>query len=327
MNAFKVKYGLTTVLFLLCIFFARGASGDKKYDFVVDPSGNGDFRTVQEAINAVPDFRENETKIFIKNGKYKEKLVLPASKTNVTFIGESMTYTVLTYDDYASKKNIFGEEMETTASSSFFVFADDFKARNITFQNSAGHVGKAVAIRIEGDRAVFVNCKFLGNEDTLYLYGNKSRQYYKNCYIEGTIDFIFGQSTAVFESCVINCKGEGYITAASTQEETLYGFVFLNCRITGRGNRQFHLGRPRRPYAKTVFLNCYMSKHVSPEGWNNGDKPEAEHSAFYAEYNSMGPGANTEDRAPWSCQLNDRQAETYTVENILKGEDDWDPRK
>ncbi|UGU15270.1 pectinesterase family protein [Sinomicrobium kalidii] len=327
MNSFKMKYVFTTVLLLWCTFSVSGASGDKEYDFVVDQSGNGDFRTVQEAIDAVPDFRKYETKIFVKNGKYKEKLVLPASKTNVTLIGESMTYTILTYDDYASKKNIFGEEMGTTGSSSFFVFADDFKARNITFQNSAGHVGQAVAIRIDGDRAIFENCKFLGNQDTLYLHGKNSRQYYKNCYIEGTVDFIFGWSTAVFESCVVNCKGEGYVTAAATEEGTPYGFVFLNCRITGRGNREFYLGRPWRPHAKTVFLNCYMSRHVNPEGWYNWNKPEAELTTLYAEYNSMGPGAATEDRVPWSCRLSDKEAENYTVENILKGEDDWDPRK
>ncbi|MGS2761049.1 pectinesterase family protein [Sinomicrobium sp. M5D2P9] len=327
MNSFNMKYRITTVLLLFSVFCATGASNDKEFDFVVDKNGSGDFETVQEAINAVPDFRKKETKIFIKNGKYKEKLVLPASKTNVTFIGESMTYTILTYDDFASKKNIFGEEMGTTGSSSFFVFGDDFKAKNITFQNNAGHVGQAVAIRIEGDRAIFENCKFLGNQDTLYLHGKKSRQYYKNCYIEGTVDFIFGWSTAVFESCVINCKGKGYVTAASTPEESEFGFVFLNCRITGRGNSTFYLGRPWRPHAKTVFINSYLSRHVAPEGWHNWNKPEAELTAFYAEYNSMGPGANTEERVPWSCQLSDRQVENFTVENILKGEDDWNPEK
>ncbi|RAV29016.1 pectinesterase family protein [Sinomicrobium soli] len=351
------------VLLWMVSFSVFGSTGEKEYDFVVDQNGSGDFTTVQEAINAVPDFRKNETRIFIKNGKYKEKLVLPTSKTHVTLIGESMTYTILTYDDYASRENIFGEEMGTTGSSSFFVFADDFKAKNLTFENNAGHVGQAVAVRVTGDRAVFENCKFLGNQDTLYLHGKKSRQYYKNCYIEGTVDFIFGSSTAVFESCVINCKGKGYITAASTPEEAEYGLVFLNCRITGRGSSKFYLGRPWRQYAKTVFINCYLSRHVQPEGWHNWDKPEAEETVFYAEYNSTGPGAvvpepepgtepdtetgsepepeleadtraadtateaipETGHRVPWSVQLSEEEVKMYTLEHILAGDDNWVP--
>ncbi|WP_268223048.1 pectinesterase family protein [Sinomicrobium oceani] len=327
MNSFHMKYRVTAILLLLGFYCAWGTPDEKKYDFVVDKNGGGDFKTVQEAINAVPDYRKKETRIFIKNGKYKEKLILPQSKNNVTMIGESMTYTIITYDDYDTKKNVFGEEMGTTGSSSFFIFGEDFKARNITFQNSAGHVGKAVAVRVESDRVIFENCKFLGNQNTLYLHGKQSRQYYKNCYIEGTVDFIFGWSTAVFESCVINCKGKGFVTAASTPEESPYGFVFTNSRITGRGSSTFFLGRPWRPYAKTVYINCYMSKHVEPKGWDDWGKPEVELTAFYAEYNSSGPGADTEERVSWSCQLSDGDAEKYTTEHILKGEDDWNPEK
>ncbi|WP_461533293.1 pectinesterase family protein [Sinomicrobium sp.] len=349
---------IISITVLLCIvsFSVFGQTKEQKYDFVVDQGGSGDFTTVQEAINAVPDFRKNETRIFIKNGKYKEKLVLPASKTHVSLIGESMTYTVLTYDYYASKKNIFDEEMGRNASASFFVFADNFKAKNLTFENSAGHVGAAVAVWVAGDRVVFENCKFLGNQNTLYLKGKKSRQYYKNCYIEGTVDFIFGSSTAVFESCVINCKGKGYVTAASTPELAEYGMVFLNCRITGRGDNKFYLGRPLRQYAKTVFLNCYLSRHLAPDGWNNWGKPEVEETVFYAEYNSTGPGAILEEevtetstgvtteknletlqytgedkdceikrRVPWSRVLSEEEAETYTLQNILAGDDNWVP--
>ncbi|PTN09801.1 pectinesterase [Mangrovibacterium marinum] len=287
-------------------------------DFIVDQSGEGDFATIQEAINAVPDFRKNETVILIKNGTYKEKLVLPTSKRMVRFVGEDMLKTIITYDDYAQKKNSFGEEKGTTGSSGFYIFGDDFKAENITFENSAGPVGQAVAVRVTGDRIIFNNCRFLGNQDTLYPQGDRSRQYYKNCYIEGTVDFIFGWSIAVFDHCEIFCKTSGYVTAASTLETNKYGFVFLNCAITGNADENtFYLGRPWRPYSNVVYLNCYLDKQIKPEGWNNWGKESNEQTAFYAEYKSTGPGANADARAAWSHQLTDEQAKQYNLKNIF----------
>ena len=298
----------------------------ESYHFVVDLKGNGDFSTVQEAINAVPDFRKNETKIFIKNGIYKEKLVLPTSKTNVSFVGEDKNKTILTYDDFAQKHNTFGEEVGTTGSTSFYVFGNDFKAKNITFENSAGPIGQAVAVRVDGDRVIFQNCKFIGNQDTLYLHGNQSRQYYKDCYIEGTVDFIFGWSTGFFENCEIYCKSKGYITAASTNKNTAYGFVFKNCKLTGSAlENTFYLGRPWRDYAKTVFIDCYMDKHIKPEGWHNWGKTNAEQTTFYAEYNSSGSGASKK-RVPWAKTLTKKESDTFTPFNILKGEDNWIPK-
>ena len=302
-------------------------SGLPAQDFIVAADGSGNFETVQDAVDAVPDFRKLRTTIFIKNGVYKEKLVLPASKNNVTFIGEDKHKTILTNDDYASKLNQFGEEMGTTGSSGFFVFGNDFTARNITFENSAGPVGQAVAVRVDGDRVVFENCRFLGNQDTLYPHGKNSRQYYRNCYIEGTVDFIFGWSTAVFDECEIFCKDRGYITAASTDAKSEYGFVFINCRITGDApENSFYLGRPWRPYAKTVFVNCFLDKHIKPEGWHKWGSEDKEETAYYAEYNSYGPGADFTKRVPWSHQLTDDEAKKYTPENILRGEDNWDFR-
>jgi len=295
------------------------------YDFVVANDGSGDFTIVQDAINAVPDFRKNRTTIFIKKGVYKEKLVLAASKTNVSFIGEDLNETVLTYDDFASKKNRFGEEVGTTGSTSFYIFGEGFTAENITFENSAGPVGQAVAVRIDGDKVAFRNCRFLGNQDTLYLHGDCSRQYYKNCYIEGTVDFIFGWSTAVFEECTIFCKDHGYITAPSTLEETPFGFVFLNCDITGNAQQaSFYLGRPWRPYGKSAFVNCRLGNQIKPEGWNNWGDPEKEKTAFFVEYNNSGPGANSDGRVSWAHQLNEEEAGKYTVLNIL-GEWATDP--
>lgn len=290
-------------------------------DFVVATDGTGDFRTVQEAINAVPDFRKNETQIFIKKGTYKEKLVLAGSKTNVVFIGEERDQTILTYDDFASKKNRFGEEIGTTGSTSFFVFGDGFRAENITFENSSGPVGQAVAVRVDGDRTAFINCRFLGFQDTLYPHGEKSRQYYRDCVIEGTVDFIFGWSTAVFDRCTIVCKDHGFVTAPSTNEGTAFGFVFLDCKITGTApENSFYLGRPWRPFAKAAFLRCEQENMIKPEGWHNWNKPDAERTTVFAEYKNTGAGASGGKRVGWSHQLTDEEASAYTPENILG---DW----
>jgi pectinesterase len=294
-----------------------------KYDFVVAQDGSGDFRTVQEAISAVPDFRNKSTSIFIKKGVYKEKLNLSTSKRNIKLIGETVEGTILTYDDWAQKKNAFGEEKGTSGSSSFYIYGENFSAENITFQNTAGPVGQAVALFVAGDKAKFTNCRMLGFQDTLYTYGKGTRQYYYKCYIEGTVDFIFGSSTAVFDDCEIFCKKAGYITAASTPDTTKYGYVFLNCRITGDApENSYYLGRPWRPYAKTVFLNCNLGKMIRPEGWHNWGKDTNEKTAFYAEYNSKGAGASTKSRVPWSHQLSQDQAADYTIEKIFK---DWNP--
>jgi pectinesterase len=315
------------ISFIFILSLSANAQGSRsmpssEYDFIVAVDGSADFTSVQAAFNAVPDYRKNRTTIFIRNGVYKEKLVLPASKTNVRLVGEDKFKTILTYDDFAAKKNRFGEEIGTTGSSSFFLFADEFMAENLTFANSAGPVGQAVAMRVDGDRVIFVNCRFLGFQDTLYPHGEKSRQYYKDCYIEGTTDFIFGWSTAVFENCTVFCKKGGqYMTAASTPEANLFGFVFINCKITGDApEKSYYLGRPWRDFARTVFINCFLDKHVRPEGWHNWNKPQAEQSSFYGEFRSSGPGSDETSRVPWSHILNDEEAERYSVQNIFA---DW----
>jgi pectinesterase len=307
-------------LLLFILTLVSGISlvnGQTKYDFIVAQDGSGDYRSIQEAFNAVPDFRKNVTSILVKPGVYKEKLILAGSKTNVRLVGENAFETIITYDDYASKKNRFGEEMGTTGSTTFYVFGDGFTAEMLTFENSSGPVGQAVAVRVDGDMVTFLNCRFLGFQDTLYPHGERSRQYYRQCYIEGTVDFIFGWSTALFEECTIFCKkGGGYVTAASTLPGTSYGFVFLNCKITGDAEpATFYLGRPWRPHAKTVFIQCYLDKQIRPEGWHNWDKPEAERTAYYAEYKSTGPGVGS--RVKWSHQLSEPALSEYTKEKIL----------
>ncbi|MES2240025.1 MAG: pectinesterase family protein [Bacteroidota bacterium] len=297
----------------------------KKYDIIVDAKGTADYKTVQEAINSVPLLKTTETKVFIKNGTYKEKLELSKDKNNITLIGESKENVILTYDDFASKKNALGQNIGTSGSASFIVTGNNFKAKNITFENSSGAVGQAVTVRIDGDKVIFDNCKFLGFQDTLYPREATSRQYYKNCYIEGTVDFIFGASTAVFDQCEIFAKTDGgYLTAASTPETNPYGFVFLNCKLTtNSADGSFYLGRPWRNFAKTVFIKCDMAGHIKAEGWHNWGKPEAEATTFYGEYQSTGAGASTASRVSWSHLLTSEQfTNKYTLTAIFK---DWTP--
>ena len=297
----------------------------RHYDYVVAQDGSGDFFTVQEAINAVPDFRKNiRTTILIRKGTYKEKIIIPESKINVSLIGEEGA--TLTNDDFANKKNVFGENMGTSGSSSCYIYAPDFYAENITFENSAGPVGQAVACFVSADRAFFKNCRLLGFQDTLYTYGKQSRQYYEDCYIEGTVDFIFGWSTAVFNRCHIHSKRDGYVTAPSTDQGKKYGYVFYDCKLTASPEaKKVYLSRPWRPYAQAVFVRCELGQHVLPEGWNNWGKKENEKTAFYAEYDSRGEGANPKARAAFSHQL--KTLKGYEIETVLAGDDGWNPVK
>ena len=296
------------------------------YNFVVAQDGSGDFTTVQAAINAVPDYRKaGPTRIYIKKGMYKEKIVIAESKQGVQLIGEDGA--VLTYDDYAQKPNIFGEEKGTSGSGSVYIFGPDFFAENITFENTSGPVGQAVACHVAGDRAVFRRCRFLGFQDTLYTFGENTREYYEDCYIEGTVDFIFGKATAVFNRCELRSKRTGgFLTAPATPQGSNYGYVFYDCKLTadeGVEAGSVWLSRPWRPYGKTVFIRCEMGQHICPEGWNNWGKTDNERTAYYAEYQCYGKGADTSRRVAWSHQLKDANA--YVMTNILKGADGWNP--
>lgn len=309
--------------FLLSVSILSLSAAEPHYDFTVAQDGSGDFTTVQEAINAVPDFRKaNRTTILIRKGNYKEKIIIPECKINLSLIGEDGA--VITYDDYASKLNRFGEEKSTSGSASCYIYAPDFIAENLTFENSAGPVGQAVACFVSGDRAIFRKCRFLGNQDTLYTYGYPTRQYYEDCYIEGTVDFIFGKATAVFNRCDIHSRGKGYVTAPATPEDSRYGYVFHDCRLTAAdGVENVPLSRPWRPYAQAVFINCELGKHISPAGWDNWGKASNEQTVNYAEYNSKGPGANPTARAPYSRQLTDPTP--YAIPTVLAGNDGWNP--
>ena len=293
------------------------------YDFVVAKDGSGDFLTVQEAVNAAPDYcKQDETTIYIKDGIYREKVTVPANKWKLHLIGQSVNNTIISWDDYAKKIGPTGYEMGTSATSTVFLYGQDFLAENLTVENTAGEgkdIAQACAITVDADRVAFINCRFLANQDTIYTYGKWQRQYFRNCWIEGTTDFIFGASTCWFEDCTILSKKDSYITAASTPEGAPFGYVFKNCRLMHDDNTsKVYLGRPWRPFAKTVFIDCQMEDHILKEGWHNWGKPYAEKTAFYAEYGSKGPGASSKTRVKWSRQLKSRDVLRYTPENVLK---------
>ncbi len=301
----------------------------QKQKLVVAQDGSGDYRNVQEALSTIPRQNQQRITIYIKKGIYKEKLRLDSTQNNVTLVGEDVQKTILTFDDYSGKMSPSGQPFRTFSSSTFTIKSNDFRAENLTFENSAGPVGQAVAVYAPGDRMVFFNCHFLGNQDTLYvgMPGEYGRHYYKDCYIEGTIDFIFGSSTAVFENCTIFSKiGCNYITAASTPKDQNWGLVFLNCRLTGdMPEKSVYLGRPWRDFARTHFIHCFMDKHIKPEGWHNWDKPQAESTVTYGEYRSYGTGSSKKNRVKWSHQLKDNQAKLYRPQEILQGNDQWNP--
>jgi pectinesterase len=287
----------------------------------VAADGSGEYRTIQEAVMAVRDFMQVPAVIFIKNGTYREKLLIPSQKTNLSLVGESETGVVITYGDYSGD----ADKHSTYTSATVRVQANDFTAENITFENSAGRVGQAVALHVEGDRASFRHCRLLGNQDTLYLAIENSRQYYQDCYIEGTTDFIFGSSTAVFEGCTIHSKTNSYITAASTWPRQPFGLVFLHCRLTAAPEAtKVYLGRPWRPHARTVFIATEMGAHIVPAGWENWGKASNEATAYYAEFGSTGPGANPQGRVAWARQLTAKEAKRYTLKTIFAGPTNWE---
>lgn len=292
------------------------------YDFVVAKDGSGDFFTVQEAVDAAPDYcKQDETVIYIKDGVYEEKVTIPTNKQRLHLIGQSAENTRITWSDYARKTGPTGYEMGTSATSTVFLYASDFLAENITFENASGEgkdIGQACAITIDGDRIAFINCRFVANQDTIYTYGKSQRQYFRNCWIEGTTDFIFGASTCWFEDCTILSKKNSYVTAASTPEYEEFGYVFKDCRlIHSEGVQKVYLGRPWRSYARTVFIDCELGDHILPEGWHNWDKPYAEKTTFYAEYGNKGPGAAGK-RVKWSYVLKEKDLKDYTPENVLR---------
>lgn len=308
---------------LVCIFFFLTISllADENY-IVVDRNGTGTFRNVQDAINSVRAFDPNGwITIYIKNGFYKEKIELPTHLSRVKLIGESKEGTIINYDDHA---NI--DKMGTFRTYTFLLRGNDIILENLTIENSAAQLGQAVALHVEGDRIIFRNCRFLGNQDTIYAGREGSRQYFENCYIEGTTDFIFGPAISWFENCEIFCKRASYITAPNTPENQKYGFVLNKCNIKIDNDiKSVYLGRPWRAYAMTLFMNCNLPAQINVAGWDNWRNPENEKTARFMEYDNKGEGASTGKRVSWCKILSVKEAKEYTIENVLKGCDNWNP--
>lgn len=308
------------------------------YDFVVAQDGSGDFFTVQEAVNAVPDFAQSrENTIYICNGTYRERVNIPSSKRNLHMIGQSAEGVVITSGCYAGMVSPTGEPYGTSGSATVYAGAHGFTADDMTFENSAGRVGQAVAVMTLGDKQAFRRCRFLGNQDTIYTYGKGNREgeayednyrnYFVDCYIEGTTDFIFGSATALFERCRIHSKHDSYVTASSSYAGQPYGYVFIDCELTAdEGVTKCYLGRPWRNYAQTVFIGCRLGGHIRPEGWHNWKKPEAESTTFYGEYGSTGEGAADKGRVRWARRISRSEAEgRFSRESVVAGRDGWYP--
>jgi pectinesterase len=296
-------------------------------EIVVAADGTGTHTTIQSALDAIPAGNTEPRLISVKPGTYKEHILLPKEKPFITLVGlgTDPSQVVLSYDMTArSIDPATGKEVGTSGSASWVVSANDFTARNVTFENSAGDRGQAVAMRIMSDRVVFRNCRFLGWQDTLYP--NGGRNYFVDCHVEGRVDFIFGRGQAVFENCTIHSKNGGFVTAASTLPERQFGLVFLDCKLTGDGDPAY-LGRPWRDHAMVAFVRCEIGGHVRPEGWHNWNNPAREQTARFIEYGNTGPGADRSRRVPWAKTLSDEEARAYTAKHILAGDDGWDPTK
>ena len=314
------------------------------YDIVVDKNGFGDYFTIQEAINAVPDYsHEKITTILVREGIYKEMVTIPHNKFRIKISGQGADKTVLTYDKYAEKLWPDSDfKMGTSGSATIYMHSSYVTIEDMTIENSAGEgkeIGQAVAVFTDGDFIFFHRCRLIGNQDTLYTYGRYGkdggikRNYFLDCYIEGTTDFIFGPSIAYFENCTLHSKKNSYVTAASTLKGEKYGYVFHNCRLTAaEGIDKCYLGRPWGAYAKTVFIRCYLGSHILPAGWHDWEKlgkPDTKKNSYYAEYENFGPGAaGKKERVKWSRQLTEKQAAEYTFEKVMYQKNDgivWDP--
>lgn len=320
----NIRNRINILLFLFVLLtggntIARGNPFDA--DLVVAADGSGDYSTLGEALEACRAYQGAETLIFIKNGNYREKIHIDSFLTNIRLLGESVEKTIISYGDYAALN-----DMGTFRTFTMKITGNDITLENLTVENTAGFTaGQAVALHVEGDRFKAIHCRIIGNQDTLYAAGENSRQYYGDCLIEGSTDFIFGSATALFDYCTIHSKKNSYITAANTPEGKNFGYVFRHCELTAEPDiDRVYLGRPWRAFAKVAYLNCQMGDHIVAEGWHNWSKPEREKTSFYAEYGCTGPGSDRSQRVSWSHQLTKDEAMTYTNENIFRTCSTWE---
>ena len=325
---------------LLAAIAAITANAANKYDnpdtLFVARDGTCEFRNVAEAIEVCRAFMDYHKVIFVKKGIYKEKIEVPTWLTNIEICGEDRDKTVITWDDHANVRlTETGKPMGTFRTFTVKVTGSNITFKNITIENNSARLGQAVALHVEGDKCLFVNCRFLGHQDTIYTGRGGVRQYFLNCYIEGTTDFIFGPSTVWFEGCEIVNKCNSYVTAASTPNDQPSGYIFNKCTVRclqGRAALESHnnppltkcyLGRPWRPYAYTLFMNCELGGHILPQGWHNWGKKDNETTARYLEYNNSGAGAEVSSRVPWARQLTKKEAEKITPSTVFGGDTSW----
>ncbi len=320
------------ILSFMAVLAVAQLSAANKYDnpdtIFVARDGTAEFRNIDDAIEVCRAFMEYHKVIFVKKGTYKEKLIIPSWLTNIEICGEDRDNTIITYDDHANVKRLdTGKPMGTFRTYTLKVQGSAITLKNITIENNAAKLGQAVALHTEGDKLVFINCRFLGNQDTVYTGVGGTRLYFKDCYIEGTTDFIFGPSTVWFENCTIYSKVNSYITAASTPAEYTYGYIFNNCKLIASPEAtKVYLGRPWRPYAHTLFMNCNLGSHIRPEGWHNWGKTDNEKTSRYEEYNNTGAGADVSRRVSWTRQLSKKEAAKITPANVFKVDTDWIPK-
>ena len=319
--------------FILLLTLPSTASAAGKYDnpdtIVVARDGTGEFRTVDEAIEVCRAFMDYHKVIYIKRGTYKEKLIIPSWLQNIELCGEDAEQTVITYDDHANIKVLLGtaeprhQAMGTFRTYTLKIEGNDITLKNLTIENNSARLGQAVSLHTEGDRIKVINCRIIGHQDTIYTGVAGTRLYFKDCYICGTTDFIFGPSTAWFEACTIESLINSYVTAASTPKDQPYGYIFNNCRlIAAEGVDKVYLGRPWRDYGYTLFMNCDLGRHIRPEGWHHWEK-QREQTARYLEYNNRGEGAATKGRAAWSRQLTKKEAELITPASVFNFKSEW----
>lgn len=288
----------------------------------------------------MPDDSAERTVIHLKAGTYEGQIITPKNKSKITFEGDGADKTTIQFGYNTNEPNPQNVERRLWGIG-VVVMSDDFMAHDLTFANTAGDHGQALALRIDGDRAVVYDCRLLGWQDTLMI--NNGRQYFHNDYIEGRVDFIYGSGTAVFDHCEIHSKNGGHVTAANTPQDHPFGMIFLDCKLTGdktpwdpattnpsttqrpRVTLLADLGRPWRAYAMVAYLRCEIGDHIAPAGWNNWGKESNEKTARYYEFENTGPGAATDKRVAWSHQLTADEAKKFTVTGILGGSDQWDP--
>jgi pectinesterase len=326
----SIGFATAAGAFILASTLKASADSSPGMSASVASDGSGQYTSVQEAINAAPQTSTAATPwtIRIKPGTYHERVYVQREKHYVRLVGEDPDRTTIAFEFYAAMTGLDGKPVGTFHTPTVWIDADDFSVENLTISNTAGNRGyshgQALALRVDGDRVVFRNCRFLGWQDTILV--NRGRQYFTDCTVAGAVDFIFGGATAYFEKCQIQIMGTGYITAPSTPAEQPYGLVFSDCRITGGGpGIQTYLGRPWRPYGSTIFVNTQMSEVVRPVGWHNWGKPEREKTARFEEFGSNGAGANPRARVPWATTSSVPAKQDLSAAHVLCGADHWGP--